>query len=104
VLPVAPSTYHAYAARLVDPGRLPARARSDMALMTAVRQVVEASFGVYGVRKVWRQLPQERVKAARCTVARLVRRMGLQGLVRGRKVRRLNRMLDLGRAISVRIS
>jgi putative transposase len=86
VLPVAPATYHAHAARPVDPGRLPARARSDMVLMAAVRRVFEARFGVYGVRKVWRQLARERVKAARCTVARLVRHVRLQGLVRGRKV------------------
>ena len=54
VLPIAPSTYHAHAARRADPGRLPARARSDAALMAEIRRVFEANFGVYGVRKVWR--------------------------------------------------
>ena len=44
-------------------------------------------FGVYGVRKVWRQLRREGVAVARCTVARLMRRMGLQGAVRGRRVK-----------------
>jgi hypothetical protein len=83
LLPIAPSTYYAHAARRADPERLPARARSDAALMVAIRRVFEANFGVYGVRKVWRQLAREGTVAARCTVARLMRKMGLQGLVRG---------------------
>ena len=87
VLPIAPSTYHAHAARRADPGKLPARTRSDVALMAEIRRVHEANFHVYGVRKVWRQLAREGIKAARCTVARLMRSMGLQGVVRGRKVR-----------------
>lgn len=86
-LPFAPSTYHAHAARRADPGRLPARARSDAALMVEIRRVFEENFHVYGVRKVWRQLGREGVVVARCTVARLMRVMGLQGIVRGRKVR-----------------
>jgi putative transposase len=87
VLPIAPSTYHAHAARQADPARLPARARRDAALMAEIRRVYEANFGVYGVRKVWRQLAREQIAVARCTVARLMRAMGLQGVVRGRKVR-----------------
>ena len=86
-LPIAPSTYYAQAARRADPGRLPARARSDAALMAEIRRVFEANFGVYGVRKVWRQLGREGIVVARCTVARLMQRMGLQGVVRGRKIR-----------------
>jgi hypothetical protein len=87
VLPIAPSTYHAHAARRADPGRLPARARSDAMLMRVIRRVHEANFGVYGVRKVWRQLAREGIVAARCTVARLMRTMGLAGVVRGQAVR-----------------
>ncbi len=56
VLPIAPSTYHAHAARRVDPSRLPARAKRHAALMAEIRRVHAANFGVYGVRKVWRQL------------------------------------------------
>ena len=44
-------------------------------------------FGVYRVRKVWRQLRREGVAVARCTVARLMRRLGLQGAVRGRRAK-----------------
>ena len=87
VLPIAPSTYHAHAARRADPARLPTRAKSDAALMVEIRRVFEANFGVYGVRKVWRQLGREGITVARCTVARLMRGMGLQGAVRGKKVR-----------------
>jgi len=87
VLPIAPSTYHAHVARCADPTRLSARARRDDGLKPEVRRVFEENFGVYGVRKVWRQLGREGKKVARCTVARLMRRMGLQGVVRGREVR-----------------
>ncbi len=55
--------------------------------MVEIRRVFEENFHVYGVRKVWRQLGREGVVVARCTVARLMRVMGLQGIVRGRKVR-----------------
>jgi len=87
VLPIAPSTYHAHAARRVDLGRLPARAKRDAVLMAEIRRVYEANFCVYGVRKIWRQLAREGITAARCTVARLMRAMGLQGVVRGKTVR-----------------
>ena len=87
LLPIAPSTYHAHAARRTDPAHLPARARRDVVLATDIQRVFDANFGVYGVRKVWRQLGREGKKVARCTVARLMRRMGLQGVVRGREVR-----------------
>ena len=68
VLPIAPSTYHAHAARRADPGKLPARARSDAALMVEIQRVFEANFHVYGVRKVWRQLGRDGIVVARCTV------------------------------------
>jgi putative transposase len=87
VLPIAPSTYYAHAARRVDPGKLPARARRDITLKTEIQRVYEENFRVYGVRKVWRQLLREGTAVARCTVARLMRTMGLKGVVRGKRVR-----------------
>ena len=87
VLPIALSTYHAHAARRADPGKLPARARRDITLKSEIRRVYEENFRVYGVRKVWRQLLREGIAVARCTVARLMGTMGLQGVVRGKKVR-----------------
>ena len=87
VLPIAPSTYHAHVARRADPAKVPLRARRDAELSREIRRVFEDNFGVYGVRKVWRQLGREGINAARCTVARLMRAMGLQGIVRGRAKR-----------------
>jgi putative transposase len=87
VLPIAPSTYHAHATRCADPGKLSARAQRDATLRIEIRRVYEENFRVYGVRKVWRQLLREGIAVARCTVARLMRRMGLQGVVRGQTVR-----------------
>ena len=87
VLPIAPSTYHAHAARRADPSRLPERARRDADLKVEIRRVFEANFRVYGVRKVWRQLRREGFWVARCTVARLMRDMGLRGAIRGKPLR-----------------
>lgn len=87
VLPIAPSTYHAHAARRIEPTRRSARARRDDALGPEVRRVFEENFRVYGVRKVWRQLRREGFDVARCTVARLMRAMGLAGVIRGKPVR-----------------
>jgi len=87
VLPIAPSTYHAHAARRTDPGKLSARAQRDITLTAEIRRVYEENFRVYGIRKVWRQLLREGTAVARCTVARLMRTMGLQGVVRGKRVR-----------------
>ena len=52
-----------------------------------ITRVWEENFRVYGVRKVWRQLLRDGIDVARCTVARLMRQMGLRGAVRGKPVR-----------------
>lgn len=87
VLPIAPSTVHAHAAQRGDPERMSARAKRDEVLKQEVKRVFETNFGVYGVRKVWWQLLREGFKVARCTVTRLMRQMGLQGVIRGKPVR-----------------
>jgi transposase InsO family protein len=87
VLPIAPSTYREHAARRRNPARLPARAQKDARLQSEVRRVWEENFRVYGVRKVWRQLCQEGIAVARCTIVRLMRQMGLSGAVRGKAVK-----------------
>jgi transposase InsO family protein len=56
-------------------------------LKREIRRVFEENFRVYGVRKLWRQLGREGHAVARCTVARLMKAMGLQGAVRGKPVR-----------------
>jgi putative transposase len=87
VLPIAPSTYYENIAKRVDVDRLSSRARRDIALKIEIRRVFEENFRVYGVRKVWRQLQREGFDVARCTVARLMRTMGLQGIIRGKPVK-----------------
>jgi len=86
-LPIAPSVYYEAKARQADPSLLPARSRRDAQLVGQIERVHKANFGVYGARKVWRQLHRESVIVARCTVERLMRRLGLQGVVRGRRCR-----------------
>ncbi len=87
VLPIAPSTYHAHVAKRADPEKLSVRAKRDIALQPEIARVFAENFEVYGVRKVWRQMVRERFDVARCTVARLMRGMGLQGVIRGKPVR-----------------
>jgi transposase InsO family protein len=87
VLPIAPSTYYQAKARAADPSRLPARATRDAVLRARILQIWKANFCVYGVRKVWRELIRQKITVARCTVARLMRELGLKGIRRGKKVR-----------------
>jgi putative transposase len=87
LLPIAPSTYYENVAKRLDVDRLSVRARSDISLKIEIRRVFEQNFQVYGVRKVWRQLKREGFDAARCTVARLMRSMSLQGVIRGKPIR-----------------
>jgi len=86
-LPIAPSQYYEHKGRQADPERRPPRLRRDEALRPQIRRVHAENFGVYGARKVWRQLGREDIVVARCTVERLMRSLGLQGVVRGRKCR-----------------
>jgi transposase InsO family protein len=78
VLPIAPSTYY-QASR-----PLSARRRRDRQLKVEIRRVFDDNFGVYGARKIWRQLGREGISVARCTVERLMRELGLQGVRRGK--------------------
>ena len=87
VMKIAPSTYHAHDGRRRHPDTAPPRIRRDAALRVKIRRVFDENFQVYGVRKVWRQLVREGEAVARCTVARLMKTMGLQGAIRGRRVR-----------------
>ena len=87
VLPIAPSTYRERLAQRRDPARQSARARRDLALKPEIARVFAENFAVYGVRKVWRQMRREGFEVARCTVARLMGELGLQGVIRGKPVR-----------------
>ena len=87
VLPIVPSTYHNHLAKRADPSKFSARARRDMDLKPEIARVFAENFAVYGVRKVWRQMQREGFSIARCTVARLMQSMGLQGVIRGKPVK-----------------
>jgi putative transposase len=84
VVPIAPSTYFRHQACRTDPTLRSARAQHDDQLRIEIQRVWDEHFQVYGPRKVWRQLRREGHPVARCTIARLMRAMGLTGVVRGR--------------------
>ncbi len=84
---IAPSCYRRHAARLRNPALRPDRARQDEQLIPDIQRVWHANWQVYGADKVWLQMNREGVRIARCTVERLMRRLGLQGARRGKKVR-----------------
>jgi len=86
-LPIAPSTYYDHKAQDADTEKLSPRRKRDTTLREAIKRVWEGNFNVYGARKVWHQLKREGYMVARCTVERLMRQMGLQGIVRGKKKR-----------------
>ncbi len=79
VLQFAPATY--YAARARPPS---ARSVRDDELKGLIRRIWNEHLRVYGADKVWAQLKREGVLVARCTVERLMRVLGLRGVVRGK--------------------
>ncbi len=85
-LPIAPSTYYDHKARQRNPEQRSTRERRDAWLCEEIKRVWQESKQRYGARKVWRQLKREDIGVARCTVERLMRYEGLQGVTRGRKV------------------
>ncbi len=84
---IAPSGYRRHAALLREPDRRCARVRRDEALVPQIQRVWQSNMQVYGADRVWRQLAREGTVVARCTVERLMRRMGLRGVMRGKVVR-----------------
>ena len=87
MLQVAPSAYRRHAARRRNPDVRSARAKRDEMMMPQIERVWQANLQVYGADKVWKQLNREGVPVARCSVERLMRRLGLQGARRGKTVR-----------------
>jgi transposase InsO family protein len=87
VLQIAPSGYRRHAAHRRDPALRCARARRDDSLIPQIGRVWQVNMQVYGVDKLWKQLNREGIRVARCTVERLMKRLGLQGVRRGKVVR-----------------
>lgn len=84
VLPIAPATYYARAAMVRNPALASDRARQDIEDFEKIKRVHDKSKGRYGARKVWHQLRRDEHDIARCTVERLMRKHGLQGVTRGK--------------------
>ncbi|KWI29049.1 transposase [Burkholderia ubonensis] len=84
---VAPSGYRRHAAQLREPSKRCARAKHDEMLCPEINRVWQANMPVYGADKVWKQMNRENIPVARCTVERLMKRLGLRGAVRGKRVR-----------------
>lgn len=87
VLPIASSLYYEHKRREQNAQLVPFRTQRDKELAEKVQIVWEDNKQVYGARKVWRQLQRESVAVARCTVERIMRSLGLRGVVRGKRVR-----------------
>ncbi len=87
MLQIAPSGYWIHAARQRNPQLRCARAQRDDTLVAHIERVWQTNMQVYGADKVWKQMNREGVTIARCTVERLMRRLGLQGVRRGKVVR-----------------
>ena len=86
-LPIAPATFYDNMAKRADPSRLSDRAKRDAELKPEIERVFEQNLKVYGVRKVWRQMHREGFDIARCTVARLMKDIGIEGVIRGKRPR-----------------
>jgi len=84
VLPIAPASCCEHPVKRSDPARQPDRAKQDAELRPHIQRVSDDNWQVCGVRKVWRQLRREGFDVARCTVARLMKIMGSQVIIRGK--------------------
>ncbi|WP_176058271.1 IS3 family transposase [Paraburkholderia sp. BCC1876] len=87
VLRIAPSGYRRHAAQLRDPSRRSVRAIRDERLRPEIKRVWQANMQVYGADKLWKQMNREHIAVARCTVERLMKQLGLRGVMRGKRVR-----------------
>ena len=87
MLQIAPSGYWRHAAHQRNPQLRCPRAQRDDTLVPHIERVWQANMRVYGADKVWKQMNREGVVVARCTVERLMKRLGLQGVRRGKVVR-----------------
>lgn len=85
VLPIAPSTFYAHAAVARDADLASDRAKKDALDKAKIKEAFNNSGKRYGARKIWHELRRNKYDIARCTVERLMKAMGIQGVVRGQK-------------------
>ena len=84
---IAPSCYWRHAAQQRNSDLCCERVKRDDQLIPQIQRIWHANWQVYGAEKVWRQMNREGIVVARCTVERLMRRLGLQGVRRGKVIR-----------------
>lgn len=84
-LPIAPSTFYAHAAIARDPDLASDRAKQDVIDREKIKEAFDDSGKRYGARKIWHELRRNNHDIARCTVERLMKAMGIHGVVRGQK-------------------
>jgi putative transposase len=85
-LSIAPSTYYAHCQQRYNPSLRATRTKRDEVLCQTITRIWQENHGLYGCRKIWHTLRREGTMVARCTVERLMRKLGLQGVVRGKKI------------------
>ena len=85
ILPIAPSTYYRIKDEQENPEKQSRRKQSDKHLIEQIKQIWQDSGCRYGIRKIWHSLKQDGLpKLARCTVERLMKKLGIQGIWRGK--------------------
>ncbi len=85
VLPIAPSTYYRFRHLLNHPNKRSKRILRDEMLEVEIQRIFEENRQVYGAHKIWKQLNREQIRTARCTVERLMRKLKIEGVRRGRR-------------------
>jgi len=84
ILPIAASTYYRTLDLTVNPEHRAKRDLHEVHHAEEIKRIWKESSGRYGVRKVWKKLKREGYVIARCTVARLMQKLGIQGVWRGK--------------------
>ena len=84
ILPIAASTYYRTLDLVNNPEFRAKRALHDLHHAEQIKRIWKESLGRYGIRKVWQQLRREGYVIARCTVVRLMRKLNIQGVWRGK--------------------
>ena len=87
VLQITPSTFYARLTIENDPNKASTRSKRDAELRPEMKRVWEDNQSVYGARKLWHAMKREKFDIARCTVERLMRDIGIEGVRRGKKVK-----------------
>ena len=87
VLQIAPSTFYAHLAVENGPAKASDRVKRDAKLRPEMKRVWKDNRSVYGARKLWHAMKREKFDVARCTIERLMRDIGIEGVRRGKKIK-----------------